>query len=158
MSEERRGSPAFYRKLSKIASLHAMKSADYGDSEDPLANVRAGAELLGVPAWQACLVRIADKIQRVKAYINNGRLANEGVQDAIEDLASYSIIMAVLYEETNRCLQPKVINRTAATTTTSQSVAGKCCGVIHVYKGQPSGGRTTETKSSSTEGSPDASG
>jgi hypothetical protein len=85
--------------VEEIRQTHLRKSQDYGDPTDPLANVRAGAELVGIEAWRGCVIRMADKMQRIKTYCRDGRLANEGFEDALLDMASYAIIALVLFRE-----------------------------------------------------------
>ena len=97
---KRKGSPRFHKVLDNLRNIHEQKSSDYGDTNDPLANVRRGAELIGVEHWKGCLVRIADKLQRIKKHCNGGELTNENLVDSLDDLASYAVIMRALYEET----------------------------------------------------------
>jgi hypothetical protein len=95
----RPGSLAFMEVVEEIRQTHLRKSQDYGDPTDPLANVRAGADLVGIEAWRGCVIRMADKMQRIKTYCRDGRLANEGFEDALLDMASYAIIALVLFRE-----------------------------------------------------------
>lgn len=96
---ERPGSLAFMEAIEEIRQTHLKKSQDYGDPGDPLANVRSGAEFVGIEPWRGCLVRVADKVQRIKSFCREGKLANEGFEDALLDLASYAIIALVMYRE-----------------------------------------------------------
>lgn len=96
---QRPGSLAFMEVIEELRQMHLRKSQDYGSNRDPLANVRAGAELVGIEPWRGCLVRVADKIQRLRTYCHDGRLANEGVEDAMLDLASYAVIALVMFRE-----------------------------------------------------------
>jgi hypothetical protein len=96
---QRPGSLAFMEVIEELREMHLRKSQDYGSNRDPLANVRAGAELVGIEPWRGCLVRVADKIQRLRTFCHDGRLANEGVEDALLDLASYSVIALVMFRE-----------------------------------------------------------
>lgn len=93
------GSSAFLDVLDRIRHLHRSKSADYGSDVDPLANIRSGAEFVGIEAWRGCMVRICDKMQRLKTYCHTGRLVHEGVEDTLMDLASYAVIALVLFNE-----------------------------------------------------------
>ena len=102
---KRKGSPKFHKVLDNLRAIHEQKSSDYGDTNDPLANVRRGAELIGVEHWKGCLVRIADKLQRIKKYCNGGELTNESLVDSLDDLASYAVIMRAMYEETKSAKQ-----------------------------------------------------
>lgn len=89
----------FMELLDKLRELHDSKSADYGSEVDPLANIRQGAEFVNIEAWRGCLVRIADKVQRLRTYCRTGRLVHEGVFDTLLDLANYSLLAILLYEE-----------------------------------------------------------
>ena len=45
------------------------------------------------------MLRGNDKVSRIKTYVRKGTLANEGVEDAFQDLATYSLIALVLFRE-----------------------------------------------------------
>lgn len=92
------GSKAFYNKVIEAALLHSQKQRDYGRANDPFSNVRASEEW-GVPSWVGCMIRANDKIRRLQTYAKTGLLANEGVRDSFLDLAVYSLIGLVLFEE-----------------------------------------------------------
>lgn len=94
-------SSRFLALLEEMARLHRSKSADYGSEEDPLANIRQGADFVDIEPWRGCMVRIADKVQRLRTYCKTGTLVHEGVTDTLLDLAAYSLLAIVLYEETN---------------------------------------------------------
>ena len=95
-----KSSRRFIELLDEMQQLHASKSRDYGSEEDPLANIRHGAELVDIEPWRGCMVRIADKVQRLRTYCRTGRLVHEGVRDTLMDLAAYSLLAIVLHEET----------------------------------------------------------
>ena len=92
-------SAAFVRLLEEMQQLHESKSADYGSEDDPLANVRSGADFVNIEPWRGCMVRIADKVQRLRTYCRTGRLVHEGVRDTLMDLAAYSLLAIVLFDE-----------------------------------------------------------
>ena len=94
-----RVSVSFISLLEEIKSLHSSKSADYGSEVDPLANIRNGADFVNISPWKAALVRIADKVQRLRTYCRTGRLVHEGVRDTLLDLASYSLLAIILHDE-----------------------------------------------------------
>lgn len=94
-------SEKFFSLLEELENLHGSKSADYGSETDPLANIRQGAEFVNIEAWRGCLVRIADKVQRLRTYCRTGRLVHEGVRDTLLDLANYSLLAILLHEETH---------------------------------------------------------
>ena len=97
--EQRPGSLPFLELLEELRQLHLSKSQDYGSESDPLANIRQGAEFVGIEPWRGCLVRVADKVQRLKTYCRTGRLVHEGVRDTLLDLAAYSLLAIVLFDE-----------------------------------------------------------
>ena len=92
-------STAFVALLQEMQRLHESKSADYGSEDDPLANVRSGADFVNIEPWRGCMVRIADKVQRLRTYCRTGRLVHEGVRDTLLDLSAYSLLAIVLFDE-----------------------------------------------------------
>jgi hypothetical protein len=92
-------SQRFLDLLDEMRRLHESKSADYGSETDPLANIRQGAEFVGIEPWRGCMVRIADKVQRLRTYCRTGRLVHEGVRDTLLDLSAYSLLAIVLFDE-----------------------------------------------------------
>jgi hypothetical protein len=98
-SNERPGSLPFLELLEEVRQLHLSKSQDYGSESDPLANIRSGADFVNIEPWRGCLVRVADKVQRLKTYCRTGRLVHEGVRDTLLDLAAYSLLAIVLFDE-----------------------------------------------------------
>jgi hypothetical protein len=99
---EQPGSLPFLELLEEVRQLHLSKSQDYGSQSDPLANIRQGAEFVGIEAWRGCMVRVADKVQRLRTYCRTGRLVHEGVRDTLLDLAAYSLLAIVLFDEGKR--------------------------------------------------------
>ena len=91
----------FLQLLDEIAEMHRSKSRDYGSEDDPLANIRHGADLVDIEPWRGCMVRIADKVQRLRTYCKTGRLVHEGVVDTLKDLAAYSLLAIILHEESH---------------------------------------------------------
>jgi len=91
-------SKLFYDKLIAAALLHAKKQRDYGKEGDPFANVRASEEW-GVPGWVGAMIRATDKVRRLQTHATRGSLINESVEDSLLDLAVYSLIALVLYEQ-----------------------------------------------------------
>jgi len=92
-------SQAFYDLLNQIRDLHASKSRDYGSEHDPLANIRNGAEFVGIEPWRAAMVRLSDKVTRLATFNRTGSLHYEGVEDTLLDLASYSLLALVLFRQ-----------------------------------------------------------
>ena len=91
-------SQRFHEILQELGELHDQKSIGYGTDEDPLANVRSSEEWC-VPAWTGCMIRAQDKIRRLQAFSQKGELPFEAIEDAFRDLAVYSIIGLILFEE-----------------------------------------------------------
>jgi len=102
LHEQRPGSLPFLELLEELRQLHMSKSQDYGSESDPLANIRQGAEFVGIEPWRGCLVRVADKVQRLRTYCKTGRLVHEGVRDTLLDLSAYSLLAIVLFDEGKR--------------------------------------------------------
>lgn len=91
------GSARFHELLKEIGDLHDRKQQDYGTAGDPFANVRASAEW-GIPGWVGALVRLNDKVVRLKQFARRGSLSNESARDSMLDIAVYALIALVLYE------------------------------------------------------------
>ena len=94
------GDKRFLAVLQEIAELHERKQRDYGTDNDPFANIRASQEF-GISPYKGIFLRIGDKVQRLKADCVNGTLANEGVVDTLLDIAVYSVIASLLFQEDN---------------------------------------------------------
>lgn len=92
------GSKRFHEILSELGELHDRKQADYGTDQDPFANVRATADW-GIPAWQGALIRLNDKVVRLKSLARSGKLYNESAEDSMRDIAVYAVIALTLWEE-----------------------------------------------------------
>jgi len=79
------------------------KSSDYtgGEgSQDPFANFKA-TEVLDVDPVIGVMIRIMDKIQRVRSFANDGELkvSNESVYDAFDDMIGYTILAKAMTKE-----------------------------------------------------------
>ena len=96
MSEQ---SKRFYEILDTIKNLHDAKKHDYGN-EDVFANFRL-SELAGISPWKGSVVRMGDKYARISNYIKKGdfKFKEESIKDTLMDMAIYSLITIVLYEE-----------------------------------------------------------
>ena len=100
-----RGHPRFYELLRAMERIHDAKNSDYADSaSDPLRNFRA-CEAAGISAFDGCLARISDKYMRVMNLAKKERegreqgVKSEAITDTLLDLANYSLIALILYEE-----------------------------------------------------------
>ena len=90
----------FHDLLKTIAELHDKKQHDYGADEDIFANFRL-SELSGVPAWQGSVIRMGDKYSRISNFIKKGefKFKEESIKDTLMDMAVYSLITMILFEE-----------------------------------------------------------
>ena len=101
-------SQCFHDILGELGALHDKKQADYGTDEDPFANLRATEDWCcptchtPIPGWLGALIRLSDKVKRLQAFTRNGKLANEGVIDSMDDIGVYAPIARVMYEEAER--------------------------------------------------------
>jgi len=110
MTERHPNSARFHEILKELGELHDRKQADYGRGDDPFANVRSSEEF-AVPAWIGAMIRGNDKVSRIKSFISKGYLKNEALEDSLRDLAVYTVIALVLYEqETGREAEPKLFD------------------------------------------------
>jgi hypothetical protein len=91
-----RNNPEFEQVISEVLEMHQRKGADYGRDYDFFANVSASAEW-GISPWIGAMMRANDKIVRLQAYANGSTLQNEGVEDSLLDIATYTIIALCLF-------------------------------------------------------------
>ena len=95
----RPGSREFLEVLDELRTLHLRKTMDYGVDEDALSNIRSSADVVNMPAWAGCILRISDKMHRLKAFFRRGTCEFDGVPDTLQDIACYAAIALVLYRE-----------------------------------------------------------
>lgn len=86
------------------------KNNDYAGAQadaDPFANFRR-SEILGVPGEMGLLIRVIDKICRLKTYIESGKLAvaNEGFEDAAKDIINYMVLLLGMLKDKAAKPQP----------------------------------------------------
>ena len=79
-------SERFYQLLNEMKKTHYLKSKDYGDEEDVLANFRT-CEMAGIPAWKGCCVRIGDKFSRIMGFAKKEKLEvkDESIKDTLKE-------------------------------------------------------------------------
>jgi hypothetical protein len=80
---------------------HVNKNAAYvGNHPDPLANyVRAGASI-GIPGWQASLMRLNEKVFRLSTVMQTATPADgEPVRETLTDIAILCLITNDLWEQ-----------------------------------------------------------
>jgi len=95
----RPGSREFLAVLDELKQLHLRKTLDYGVDEDALSNIRQSSDVVNMPAWAGCILRISDKMHRLKAYFRRGKCEFDGVEDTLKDIACYAAIALVLHRE-----------------------------------------------------------
>jgi hypothetical protein len=95
----REGSQKFLAVLDEIKELHLRKTLDYGSDDDALSNIRNSADVINVPAYAGCVVRMSDKMHRLRSFFRRGVVEFDGLEDTFLDLAAYSVIALVLYRE-----------------------------------------------------------
>jgi hypothetical protein len=89
------------KTCTKCREIMAAKNADYcGGSSDPFANFRI-SEMVGVHPATGIMIRMLDKMQRIRSYVANGTMAvrSETFMDATEDLVNYAILLKGLLIE-----------------------------------------------------------
>ena len=83
------------RFCEKARAVVEKKNQDYGGGLDAYANFK-GSQAFGVSPVIGILLRVQDKMMRIKTYADTGALLvkDESVEDAIIDIMNYMIIMA----------------------------------------------------------------
>lgn len=88
------------KTMSEMQDLIRRKNADYTNGAGPFANFKQ-AEDYGVDPFHGLMVRVGDKMQRIKSFCKQGKLEvkDEGIEDALKDLIGYSLIgLGMLHE------------------------------------------------------------
>jgi len=96
---EKHGDPRMRALLDRLWEIHCRKGRDYVPVGSPASNLRV-SEKMGIPAWKGVLLRMNDKVTRLNEFARTGFLLNEGVEDSFEDLANYSLLALILFQET----------------------------------------------------------
>lgn len=103
---EIKGNPEFEKVIQEVLEMHRRKGADYGTDDDFFANVSASANW-GIPPWVGAMMRANDKVVRLQSAAKGSTLKNEGIEDSLLDIATYSIIaLCLLRRETDSTPQP----------------------------------------------------
>ena len=106
--EKLRGHPKFYKIIEELAMLHQAKNTDYATLNEPLGNFTRVGELckkykLVTPGHEAMKVAIIYKLKQLDAVLKllmtNEEGKIEGIPQRLDDVAVYSIIERILYEE-----------------------------------------------------------
>lgn len=93
---ESKGSPEFEAVVKEVLDMHRRKGADYGTKDDFFANVSASANW-GIEPWVGAMMRVSDKVARLQSAAKGSTLQNEGIEDSLLDIATYSIIAVCLF-------------------------------------------------------------
>jgi hypothetical protein len=96
-----KGNPEFEAVIEEVLAMHRRKGADYGKENDFFANVAASQEW-GIDPWVGAMMRANDKIVRLQAYATGSTLQNEGVEDSLLDIATYTVIALCLFRRENK--------------------------------------------------------
>ena len=94
------GSPEFEAVVEEVLEMHRRKGADYGTKDDFFANVSASAHW-GIEPWVGAMMRVSDKVARLQSAAKGSTLRNEGIEDSLLDIATYSIIAVCLFRRAN---------------------------------------------------------
>ena len=91
------GHPRFAEIIVELAKTHGQKSSDY--DETPLSSLK-GTQKWGIRPWESALVLMNTKWQRLSNLLASGkRLEFKKVIELSNDLAVYTILFRILYEE-----------------------------------------------------------
>lgn len=100
--EEYYGHPKFKEYVEEMIKIHSLKNHDYSSTEEPLANFRITHELIeGIPdsPFKVALSRMIEKVLRICQIAKKGNKVDETIQDTLMDLAVYSLLCRILWEE-----------------------------------------------------------
>jgi hypothetical protein len=88
------------KELGSIQELVSKKNADYTNQGSAFANFDKSIEW-GVDPLIGLLVRVEDKMQRLKSFASMGKLQveGEGPEDALRDVIGYSCIALAMLSE-----------------------------------------------------------
>lgn len=96
-----------HREITSVAlQIMQAKNVDYAHSSDPFRNFRAFGEL-------GILVRLSDKLSRLRSVTENGRcaVATESVYDTVLDIVNYAVLFQTYLEDQN---EPKSLQESLA--------------------------------------------
>lgn len=90
------------RELHGLLATIERKNHDYtGADDDALANFKVTEAIGLADARIGVLIRMVDKIQRLRTYCAKGKLevVGEGAKDACLDICGYAILLLAMLEE-----------------------------------------------------------
>lgn len=94
-AERPAGSVAFLEIVEELRQLHLAKTAQYGDTEDPFANVTASVKC-GVSPWRRALCDLSDCVVRMQRYANGQPVDTD---NALIDAANWALICLLKLRE-----------------------------------------------------------
>lgn len=89
----------------RMKNITAAKNSDYtGNTDDPFKNFSDSQTYAGVSTETGFLVRMGDKMARIRSFVEKGTLEvkDESVQDTLLDLANYCLLMAAYVKGRSR--------------------------------------------------------
>jgi hypothetical protein len=91
----------FQNALDDALDIVNKKNADYASDSEPFANFIFAANLAGVSVPRGMLVRMGDKISRLRTLLDGEapKVSEERLRDTLIDLANYALIMAVWLDQ-----------------------------------------------------------
>lgn len=92
------GHPDYKKILDEMWDLHCLKARHYGTKSDPLANLRESADI-GVEPWRACVGEAKNAFFRVKNHCQFGHLPESNMEDALKDVAAFSMLALLFIRE-----------------------------------------------------------
>lgn len=101
--------PERWKLMLRMMEVQTAKGHDYsGQQKDDLENLRASEEM-GIPAWVGVLIRMNDKMTRLKNFAKSNilQVKDEQVEDTLLDLAVYSFLNIILYRESSEPLEAR---------------------------------------------------
>ena len=96
---KRAGHKKFCQLLKEMEDLHNRENSNYAQDKDPLSNLKMSKEI-DIPSHIGCFIRIQDKYARVRELLKGKPdRVGESIKDTMMDLAVYSLLFIILYEE-----------------------------------------------------------
>ena len=96
-SQQRSGSPTFYRLLDILANLHEKKSHDYASTANPVGNYHFAGLLANMFSYSSqdagFIGRIGEKIYRLSNLEKDGKKPrNESIEDTEQDICVITLL------------------------------------------------------------------
>jgi len=93
----------FKYTLENMYNIMEKKNADYAKT-DPFWNFKLVESLWITTVEKGILVRMADKMSRISTLIDQeAQVKDEAIEDTLQDLANYSIILKLYLESNKTC-------------------------------------------------------